>query len=173
MVKSNLLDATLAYNLKANDIYHNTLRQWLLDNPNAHSHSIVQKLFAEYKGKEDLIRYHPNVKFDPGLRSEISAFSRASNESIAHSDSLCSQNTAFIIKGQQRQLEHWRKQSQLEEDLLFKVKALESNLLVLHLKRKELKLSDLQQFVSDIKSEMDDRYSLRKFSLVQQASFDI
>ena len=174
VVESDLLDATLAYSLKAHDIYHNALTQWLLDNPNAHSRSIVQKSFAEYKGKEDLIRYHCRAKFNPELRSEVSAISRASNESIAHPNSHCSQNSASIIKGQQRQLEHWRKQSQLK-DLLFEEKALESNLLALQLKRKELELSDLRQFVSDIESaadaaEMDEVYSLHKFSLAQQTS---
>ena len=174
VVESDLLDSTLAYSLKAHDVYHNALTQWLIDNRNAYSRSIVQKLFAEYKGREDLIRYHRRAKFDPELRSEVSAISRASNESNAHPDSHCSQNSASIIKGQQRQLEHWRKQSQLK-DLLFEEKALESNLLALQLKRKELELSDLQQFVSDIESaadaaEMDEVYSLHKFSPTQQTS---
>ena len=173
VVESDLLDSTLAYSLKAaHDIYYNALTQWLLDNPNPHSRFIVQKLFAEYKDKEDLIRYHRRAKFDPKLRSEISAISRASDESIAHPDSHCSQNSASIIKGQHLQFEHWRKESQ-PKDLLFEEKALESNLLALQLKRKELELSDLQQFVSDIESaadaaEMDEVYGLHKFSFVQQ-----
>ena len=58
---------------------------------------------------------------------------------------------------------------------MFEKKALESNLLALLLKRKELELSDLQQFVSDIESaadaaKMDEVYSLHKFSLAQQTS---
>ena len=113
--ESDLLDSTLACSLKAHDIYYNALTQWVLDNANAHSRSIVQTLFAEYKSREDLIRYHCRAKFDPELRSEVSAISRASNESNAHPNFHCSQNSASIIKGQQRQLKHWRKQSQLKD----------------------------------------------------------
>ena len=59
--------------------------------------------------------------------------------------------------------------------MLFEEKALESNLLALQLKRKELELSDLQQFVSDLESgadaaEMVEVHSLHKFSLAQQTS---
>ena len=104
VVESDFLDSTLAYSLKAHDIYHNALTRWLQDNPTLHSRSIVQKLFAEYKDKEDLIRYHRRAKFDPELRSEVSVISISSNESIAHPDSHCSQNCASIRKEQQRQL---------------------------------------------------------------------
>ena len=59
--------------------------------------------------------------------------------------------------------------------MLLEEKALESNLSALQLNCKELELSDLQQFVSDIESaadaaEIDEVYSLHKFSLAQQTS---
>ena len=45
----------------------------------------------------------------------------------------------------------WRKQSQLK-DSMFEEKALENYFLALQLKCKEVELSDLQQFVSEIYS---------------------
>ena len=157
-VDADLLNATLKYGLKAHDIYKQALSQWLSDNPTANSHPIVQKLCMEYKGKTDFIRYYSRAMADPETRSEATACTTASNElnagtSVAHC-SLGSSESASVIQGQQRKIEHLRKQSQWK-DLIVEEKVLESNLLALRLKKKDLELSNLQQFVDDLESVTD------------------
>ena len=126
----------------------------------------------EYKGKTDLIRYHSRAIADPETRFEDTAFTTASNElnagtSVAYC-SLGSTESASAIQGQQRKIEHLRKQSQWK-DLIVEKKVLESNLLALRLKKKDLELSNVQQFVDDLESvtdaaELNEVYYTRRHS---------
>ena len=146
-VEQSLLDVTLRYGLKAHSIYNIALRQWLEDNPEAHSVLIVQKLVKDYeaRGTDDLVRYHAKASKHPNERSTITV--TTTNSSYSH----VSDKSLEIIASQQQQIEQLKVQSKVS-DLTIEEKEIEIKQNQIELKKKDLELSSYKQMANGFKN---------------------
>ena len=149
-VDQKILDQTLEYSLKAHTVYSGALHDWLEENPFSFSRPMVQKLVKDYRGTEDLNRYHARASRDPEARSYCSSASQA----LSH----ISQSSAKIILEQQNEIDRLH-QLNISKELEMEERAIEMEMKCkkrdLEIRKRDLQLKNFEKLTEDLEMAAD------------------